>query len=270
MKEVYRQMRPLLGTYVEIGCYADEKQFKVAPAFTAIEKIQNLLSFHNPKSDLSRLNSANGCEIALDSWSIQVLKLAKAVSVASQGLFNPTLGGELQHLGYLPKHPTALLETSNSTVRYGTEADIEIKSRKARLRRPVKVVLDGIAKGYAVDRAVQLMKKNGFTAGWVNAGGDIRVFGDLTIPISRRLHDGEIETLGGLKDLAIATSNVTNAFSKEYPGWIVSDQQYFPEIGTYSVIAKQAWRADALTKVSCLASSNDRAQIIHQLGGYSV
>lgn len=270
MKEVHRQMRPLLGTYVEIGCYADDKHLSLSPAFAVIEKIQNLLSFHNPESDLSRLNNACGSEIALDSWSIQVLKLAKAVSIASKGLFNPTLGGEMQHLGYLPKHPAGFLKKSDLSVRYGTEADIEIKSSKARLRRPVKVVLDGIAKGYAVDRAVQLMKKNGFTAGWVNAGGDIRVFGDLTIPISRRLNNGNIETLGGLKDLAIATSSITNTFSMEYPGWILTDQKYSPEPGTYSVIARQAWRADALTKVSCLSPSSTRMQVIRQLGGCSV
>ncbi len=65
--------------------------------------------------------------------------------------------------------------------------------------------LDGIAKGFAVDRAADCLRAAGMTAGAVNAGGDLRVFGDEWQPLHVRSADTLIY-LGQLRDAAVATS----------------------------------------------------------------
>jgi thiamine biosynthesis lipoprotein len=271
----FKRMRPLLGTFVEIGCNVKvgskesdtNAEQAVASAFRIIEKLHGLLSFHEVTSDLTRLNQANGEEVIVDSHTLRVMKLAKGMTIASGGLFNCTLGGTMVREHVLPDHGGA------NTFSVGDASDIQISSNKIKLRKSVKITLDGIAKGYAVDCAIATLKRCGVSAGWVNAGGDLRVYGDLVLPIQRREHTGEYVAFGGIQNAAIATSIVTathiNTDENDFPGRIMSDIAV-PNIGTWSVMAHWAWRADALTKVACLASEVERTALIANLGGILV
>lgn len=256
-----KRMRPLLGTFVEVGVNSgDMPEHAINAAFAAIETVQTLMSFHDVNSDLSKLNQAAGKEVTLHPHSIRVLRLARAMTYASDGLFNCTVGGALIRLGVLPDHG------AEPALDSGDASDIELHGRQARLKRAVHITLDGIAKGYAVDCAVQALEKNGVKTGWVNAGGDLRVFGDYVLPVQRREIDGSYYALGGLKDAAIATTTVRAQPDKTFPAWIISGSRT-PEIGTWSVLAPKAWRADALTKVASIANPAERSALIERLGG---
>src|SRR6266849_2916838 len=71
--------------------------------------------------------------------------------------------------------------------------------------------LDGIAKGFAVDRAVECLQDAGIAAGVVNAGGALRVFGDPLEEIHARLpqRPAQLLRIGQLRNAAIATSGRT-------------------------------------------------------------
>ncbi|MEK2644183.1 FAD:protein FMN transferase [Bdellovibrio sp. BCCA] len=267
MKHATRRMKPLLGTFVEVGSACPSAQDSPAfdAAFSAIEQIHNLLSFHNPQSDLSRLNYSFGNEVELHPHSLRVLRLAKAMSCASDGLFNPTVGGKLQSLGYLPDH-SSYFQSSEIPLPIGEAFDIQMRRKKVFLARPVRVVLDGIAKGYAVDLAIKALKQAGLSNGWVNAGGDIRVYGDVVLPLQIRGPEGLGETLGGLQNMSVATTWVKDVYDQSFPGWVVLGDRK-PALGVWTVLAKKAWRADALTKVASLAFPEERAEIMARLGG---
>ncbi len=232
-------------------------------AFSQIAKIQNLLSYHDPESDLSRLNDASrvGAWVQLDPLSVRVLRLARAVSLASSGLFNPTVGGELEGRKVLPSHQ------GSSPLKSGTVLDIELEPRRARLLKPVRLTLDGIAKGFAVDLAVQTLQRSGVSDGWVNAGGDLRVFGDVALPVQVRTERGLTKRILGIRNAAFATSIVREAPSETFPAWIVGGGELRPKLGTWCVQAQTAWRADALTKVAALLSDEKRVSEIARLGG---
>ncbi len=261
----FRRMRPLLGTYVEVGTLTESNAIPpdFGSYFEIIEKVHSLLSFHDAKSDLSRLNGSNGQAVELHPLSIRVLKLAKAFSRASNGAFNPTVGGSLQKIGALPIHGKL------NSLDFGDETDIYIYGNTAKLLRPIQVTLDGIAKGYAVDLAINLMRKS-LSNGWVNAGGDLRAFGSVELPVQRRALSGEMESLGGLKEMAIASSLVRPAFDKHFPSWILSTSQAPVHKGVWSVLSKKAWRADALTKVLCTADPSEQTAILRRLGGVAI
>lgn len=257
-----KRMRPMLGTFVEIGAQSAHAvpESAVDAAFAAAEQVQALLSFHDAKSDLSRLNQAGGKAVTLHPLSLRVLRLAQNMNRVSGGLFNCTVGGDLVRLGVLPDHGCG------ASLVCGTADDIELHGTTARLRHTVLVTLDGIAKGYAVDCAIRALKRRGVAAGWVNAGGDLRVFGDIVLPIHRREIDGSHTALGGLREAAIATSCVRESHDATFPGWIVGVSGA-PATGVWSVLARTAWRADALTKVASLADEGRRASLIRKLGG---
>jgi thiamine biosynthesis lipoprotein len=257
-----RRMRPLLGTFVEIGTSNEEHcETAITAAFAAIEMIQARLSFHDRYSDLSRLNRAPGSAVGLNPLSLRVLRLARGMTRASDNLFNCTLGGSLVRQGVLPDHG------GMTALECGTADDIEIGAGWARLRRPVRITLDGIAKGFAVDYAVGVLKRHGVHSGWINAGGDLRCFGDSILPVHKREVNGSLTLIGGIQNAALATSAVYSDDTTRFPGRIIRNDSSKPESGAWSVMAHYAWRADALTKVAAIAPEQQRASLIQKLGG---
>lgn len=255
-----RRMRPLLGCYVEVGARGPEAGRAIDEAFGSIELAQQRWSFQDAGSELSRLNRTVGERVALDAHSLRLLRLGIALMRRSGGCFDCTVGGLLVREGVLPEHggPQALPR--------GSADDIEIGPGWARLRRPLRLTLDGIAKGYAVDLGVGALRRAGATAGWINAGGDLRVFGDLTLPVQRRELDGRLTPLGALRNAAIASSR-SGAPDASFAARIVAPQGRLPAPGVWSVLARSAWRADALAKVAATAAAAERAALVRRLGG---
>jgi thiamine biosynthesis lipoprotein len=187
------------------------------------------------------------------------------MTVASDGLFNCTLGGAMIQSGILPNHNVKNQDVAAIQIS-GVADDIQIHGNAIKLSNSIKITLDGIAKGYAVDCAIAQLKRGGIKAAWVNAGGDLRVYGDLVLPVHRREINGEYVSLGGLQNAALATSTVTVDYDNAFPGKIVGSL-VSPALGSWTVMAHYAWRADALTKVACLSATADRAATIERLGG---
>lgn len=255
-------MRPLLGTFVEITARSHDDgvaDAALAAAFARIEQAQALWSFHDPASELSRLNAAPGVAVALAPLTVRLLRLARVLTRRSGGLFNCTVGGALVRQGVLPDHGGALLAV-------GDADDITIVPGGAMLRRPVRITLDGIAKGYAIDLALSAMRRAGAVAGWINAGGDVAAFGDVALPLHRRELDGQLTALGALRNAALASSRV-GARDDDFPAYLVGPAGCAPAPGVWSVMARSAWRADALTKVAANAQPEQRAQLLRELGG---
>lgn len=260
-----RRMRPLLGTYLEIALHEPGSNGAAAieEAFAGIEQAQRLWSFQAPDSELTQLNRQPGRRVPIARATLRLLRLARAVTQLSEGRFNCTLGGQLVAQGVLPDHggPAALP--------VGEANDLELGPDWARLRRPVRLTLDGIAKGYAVDLAVRRLRLAGARAGWVNAGGDLRVFGDVAVPVRRRQADGRLQPLGALRNGAIATSVTAPSaeLASAFPGRLLGQEGQPAEPGIWTVLARSAWRADALTKVATNSPTEHRAAWVERLGG---
>jgi len=103
--------------------------------------------------------------------------------------------------------------------------------------------LDGIAKGFAVDRAVEALQLAGIGAGVVNAGGDLRVFGEAYEEVYARppQRPDTLVCLGCVRDAAVATSAAALLVDPRPSG------RARPAIGA-TVIAADCMTADALTK----------------------
>lgn len=253
-------MRPLLGTYVEVGAHGREAASAIDAAFACIEAAQRRWSFQDPESDLSRLNRSGGERVPLDAHTLRLLRLCGLLMRRSEGCFDCTVGGLLVRAGVLPDHG------GRDALARGSADDIEIGPGWARLRRPVRLTLDGIAKGYAVDLGVGALRRARVDAGWINAGGDLRVCGNLALPVHRRELDGRLTPLGALRNAAIASSR-SAAPDTAFPAQLVSPVGVAPARGVWSVLARCAWRADALTKVAATTPAAQREERVRRLGG---
>ena len=198
-----RRAQPWLGTFVEIGVAAGH-DVAIEAAFAEVARVHRLMSFHEETSDVARLRAASaGAAVILDAATVAVLKIAAELHRATDGLFDVTIGRQLVRNGFLPR------TSSTDLARFpGTTRDIEIiDDISIRLHRPMLIDLGGIAKGYAVDRAVAVLCDAGVGFGIVNAGGDLRVFGPVAMPIEVRIGAGTLSVPFEVTDCAVATSD---------------------------------------------------------------
>jgi thiamine biosynthesis lipoprotein len=119
--------------------------------------------------------------------------------------------------------------------------------------------LDGIAKGFAVDRAVDCLLEAGVAGGVVNAGGDLRVFGEASEPIYIRPTESPASLIyaGNFRDVALATSG----------GALLVDplrRAAAPALGA-TVFAADCMTADALTK-PCMLDPTGAAELARRFG----
>src|SRR3974390_1245596 len=105
--EEIRRARPLLGTLVEIRAAAPGASAclhaAVDAAFAAIALVQNLMSYHESSSELSRLNRAAASQpqqVSVHTYA--VLAAALRLARLSDGAFDPCIGAHLETWGYLP------------------------------------------------------------------------------------------------------------------------------------------------------------------------
>ena len=201
-------MRPYLGTFVEVRVSGLDEQDAIAAihrAFARISKVEQRMSAHNPQSDLGRLYRARqGEAVKVDPWTFRVISAAKKLHRLSDGVFDVTVGDILENYGFLPQW-----RAGRRTEAPGTMADVELlDGNVVRLQRWVRLDLGGIAKGFAVDRAVEALVEGDATAGCVNAGGDLRLFGNHPEPLLLRdpVNPARILKAGEIHIGAAATS----------------------------------------------------------------
>ena len=221
-----RRARPLLGTLVEVGVPAGADPRCADEAFAAIAAVQASLSRFEADSELSRFNALEaGRRVDAGTHLQTVLGAAQQLRDATAGLFDVSCGT-------------------------GTDGWRLQGSQLHKRAAGTMLDLGGIAKGYAVDCAVQALQVHGCASGWVNAGGDLRAFGAAQLEL--RLRDegaGGVRAFAILGDGAFATSHFTAASRSRLHG--------AARPAHASVAAPACLWADALTKV--VAASGDAA-----------
>lgn len=266
-----RRARPLLGTLVEIEVTGTDEpalRLAVAAAFYEIARVHGLMTFHDIGSDVGRLNRTAAqapVQVAPDTFA--VLEMAAAIHAASGGAFDIAVAPQLVARGRLPNlHGSPLPAAAGST------RDIVLSSAcMVRFARPLAIDLGGIAKGYAVDRAIErLAGMPAVARALVNAGGDLRVAGGGEVPIHVRhpLRAGQLLPPILLADSALASSAVDGPGPDEAalgPHVLRLHPDAAPRFAAASVCAPTCMVADALTKV-VLAGVPACGAILQRLG----
>jgi FAD:protein FMN transferase len=187
-----RRARPLLGTFVEIEvarAASAEIEAAVEAAFAAVAEVHRLMSFHEAGSDVTRLNrDAAAGPVRVHDWTYRVLETALDLNRRSAGAFDIAVAPVLQEMGLLPEQPGSCRhEDRLRQYADGVDAIRLLPGRRVRFaHHGIGVDLGGIAKGFAVDRAVDVLRDRGMTDGLVNAGGDLAAFGSRRYPVDIR------------------------------------------------------------------------------------
>jgi thiamine biosynthesis lipoprotein len=219
-----------MGTFVAIEAHACDPvvaERGIRAAFEAIATVERLMHPVRDGSDLAALASCPpGTPLTLHGWTWEVLELCQRLNRLSLGGFDPCLDAAP-----------------------GRMKDLELtRPRVVLAHSPLRVDLGGIAKGYAVDRAIDALRTTGCEGGLVNAGGDLAVYGARRHEIICRGSTGAGAVIE-LSNAALATSNAEQSLRPpEHRGYYHGVDRLSPISGRASVTAARAAVADALTK----------------------
>jgi thiamine biosynthesis lipoprotein len=177
-REEFRAM----GTIISMLLPENQAEMGAQIVRTLFSEWEQTLSRFLPESELSQLNQQTGTPVAVSDLFYDVLATALTAAKATEGVYDPALLDQLVQLGYdrtfddleavrfdpiIPGEPG------------GRWRGIKVDPIRRHVTLPTGIKLDfgGIAKGMAVDAALESLRQSGVSQALVNAGGDLAVLG---------------------------------------------------------------------------------------------
>jgi thiamine biosynthesis lipoprotein len=272
----------IMGTRITVELWADDKDKADRAIDAVLEEMRHIddsMSTYKPTSEVSQVNAkaADG-PMPISKELFDLLTTAKEYSVITDGAFDITYASvgylydfrkrvrpdEGQITNALPAvdYRHVLLDAKKQTVQFS--------------QKGVRIDLGGIAKGYSVDRGIDVLKSLGFTRAYVSAGGDSRIIGDrFGKPWMVGIRDptkgaGEVITRVPLVDAAISTSGDYERFFEEdgvryhhiidpHTGHSAS------KVRSATIIGPYATRTDGLSKTAFVLGPERAMEIYNRI-----
>jgi len=206
-----KQTEMIMGTLVEITVIPGNEK-AIREAFEALKKVDLLMSTYKEDSEISILNREGKAQVSEET--LEVIEDAIKFSNLTDGAFDITCRPLIN-----------LWKKAKKEEKVATEEEIEeaislvgyqriiLEGNQIRLeKKGMQIDLGGIAKGYAVDKAIEALKKNGIKRALVNAGGDLYALGidrqreKWQIGVQDPREEDKIIDIIKVKDKAVATS----------------------------------------------------------------
>ena len=232
-------------------------------AYQEMERVESLLSYHRPTSDVALINASAGLSpVRVSQETFDIDGRARAYAERLDGLFDVSVGALSERWGFSgntsatvpsPEEIADLLSVTGFRKIVLNPVDTTVFLEATGM----KIDLGGIAKGYAIDQGVAVLKGNGIDHFFLNAGGDIHVAGEKArdrpwrVGIRHPRNPEELITSFNLQDHAVATSGDYERFK------IIDGQRYHhvldprsgypgPLCQSVTVLAPTAEEADVL------------------------
>ncbi len=181
--KLYKEIRTSMYTVVEITVSSDsEEKAKTAVdrAFNELDRLAKLLNFYSEESEVSMINrNAGERPVKVSPETLEIIDKALYASENTEGAFDITVGPVVRLWDFknkvLPDKKT--IKERLKLVGYRNIIMDKEKSTVFLKKKGIQIDPGGIIKGYAADKAVEVLKKNGIKSGIVAVAGDIKVFG---------------------------------------------------------------------------------------------
>ncbi len=183
---VVKRTQMQMGTLVSITAVAPTReiaQAAIEAGFHEIKRLEQVLSTWIATSELSLVNAAAGHQpVAIGPETLELVVRSLEMAALTEGGFNIAVGPAVEAWSVTERQhipSPAELQSLKPLVDW-TTIQIDRQARTIFLPKPgMRIDVGGIGKGYAADRAVDVMKRAGARGGVVALSGDIKTFGDL-------------------------------------------------------------------------------------------
>lgn len=210
-----------LDTSCTITIYDDMKKSDAEQllddSFALMREYERMLSKTISSSDVAKINDAEGQSVEVSADTIEVIEMANAVSEASGGVFDITIGKVTSLWDFKTEEPVVPAdEDIQASLGHIDYNNLKVEGSKVTLSDPeTEIDLGGVAKGYIADKVCDFLEENGVTSAVVNLGGNVVVIGEKaeetpwTVGIERPFTDRK-ELIGTVKviDATVVTSGI--------------------------------------------------------------
>ncbi|MFH0977861.1 MAG: FAD:protein FMN transferase [Candidatus Woesearchaeota archaeon] len=255
------QSQNMMGTTVTITLVdtnANKARAAIITAFDRMKKIETTMSIYDNKSEITKLNRKKKLTDASEDL-LTVIEESLKYSKMSDGAFDitvqPILDLFTKTYTELNRPPTEKeIETQRNRIDY---RQVQVENKTITIGNMTIITLGGIAKGYAIDKAIESLQERGISRALVDAGGNLRAIGKKTaeepwiVALQNPRNNSDYITMIKLEDESVATSgDYVRYFDKNKTAHHIIN----PKTGTSAtdlisatVITKKAMEADALS-----------------------
>lgn len=285
-EQAYHQSLTLMGCRFDLTVVAPDQasgavSFKMAIA--EIQRIERLISSWDPNSETSRINQMAGkAPVKVSPELFQLIARSVGLAKLTDGAFDLTyasLDRVWRFDGSMTKLPeAAAVKASVAKVGFAQLVLDESTSSVFLPREGMKIGFGAIGKGYAADRARQLLEQAGVSGGIISASGDLTAWGqqpdgtEWTVAITNPLNQQKAFAWLPLDGRAVVTSGNYEKFVR-FEGvryaHIIDPRTGYPARGLLSVtvFAPKAELADALATAVFVMGMETGLNFINQLPG---
>jgi len=253
-----------MSTMVQLSINQELFANDLMPIYKLFATVEDTCSRFNEDSELSKLNQQPGEEVEVSHPLFSILKEALRFYEETDGVFNPGILSAIENSGYTKSieliKGRELTAPSPIAPVFTKIRPYQLDEAKQTVVLHTRIDLGGIAKGWVVDRAADILSDIGY--GFVNVGGDIRIFGSLPRHLNIGIED-PFDTSKMLSSIqvsegAVATSTsikrrwTVNGSSKHHLIDATTGEPSASTIISSTVTAPTAVEADVLAKVVLL------------------
>lgn len=264
--KTYRQALKLMGNRFEISVVGADERWaheRIDAGVGEIRRIEKLLTTYDDESETNLINRNAGiAPVKVSPETFQIIERSIRISALTQGAFDITYGSIDKSLWNFDTRMTRLPDraTARKMVRLINYHNILLDREAMTIllkEKGMRIGFGGIGKGYAAERAKQVMREMGVDSGIVNASGDLTTWGyqpdgrPWTIGIANPNSAGQIFSYMNITNMALATSGNYEKFividGKKY-SHTINPKTGLPVTGIKSVtiITPNAEIADAM------------------------
>jgi len=264
-QQVYHKTMKLMGSRFDITVVADNPKqgdIFIQMAVNEIKRIERIISSWDASSETSRINRNAGIKpVKVSSELFQLIRRAKAISELTDGAFDISYAAmdRIWHFdGSMTQMPDAV--TVKKSIRKVGYQHIILHPGNQSVyleRKGMKIGFGAIGKGYAADKAKDLLISKGVKAGIINASGDMNTWGkqpdgkEWTVAITNPMNKNKAFAWFNISDKAVVTSGDYEkyvVFNGIRYAHIINPKTGYPATGIISatVFAPKAELADAL------------------------
>ncbi|HKJ54205.1 MAG TPA: FAD:protein FMN transferase [Gammaproteobacteria bacterium] len=280
--EWYHQQHELMGTRITIDLWQDDAALAARCSdriVAEMQRIEALMSTYRDDSEITRINNEAATKtVEISSEMAHLIERSIHFSKLSGGVFDITYASVGYAYDYR-EHKQPSDETVAEKLPAIDYRHIELEGNRIHFARPgVRIDLGGIAKGYAVDRSIDIARQCGISRAMISAGGDSRIIGDRggrpwMIGIRHPRDPAGIALRLPLSDSAISTSG-------DYERFFIADGKRVhhiidPHTGrsagaswSATVIGPDAMTTDALSTTIFIMGADDGLALIENLEGF--
>ncbi|MBE9490810.1 MAG: FAD:protein FMN transferase [Bacteroidetes bacterium] len=281
---INKQTLKLMGSRFDITVVAkndNDANNYIENAIGEISRIERLISSWDPNSQTSLINNNAGIKpVKVDEELFNLIKRAISISRLTDGAFDITYASMdriWKFDGSMTKMPSEeIIKQSVAKVGYHNMILNEAESTVYLKLKGMKIGFGAIGKGYAADKAKQILKDKGVSGGIINASGDMNTWGtqldgsDWNIAIKNPLNKNKVFALLPIHEKAVVTSGNYEKyviFNEKRYSHIINPRTGYPSSGivSASVFAPSAELADALATSIFVMGKDVGLNFINQL-----